>query len=1565
MKRKLISILLFMFLLPLLSIGTSAADIQGKKIIFVVDRSAEMKLYEKPEKDAANGALHYVPFTEIVPEETESGQFLSSEGDNNIYTRYVFDISEGITGAGNTNYSYRVTEEGKLTQAGWINKADICDPLSISSFHNLTNPENLNNDNRIIYDITKNSSGYTDIYFDDGILINANKDGSSSINLQIGETFQLKAYRSWQITEGTNYFIEPDFHFERVLGDSVFVDQKGIITAKKEGFSVIRITYDAINVGYLDSMDYYNATDPICVGIVAVTVGGKDDSTLKTGIELKEYDTIYFDEIVTEPSGKIIETGKTYAEYSFTPSVDSSVEVLEAPELNQAFKGRWSSEWTSYEPDSAGCYTVRLKPGKSIIKVSKGDIEKYHVVRAAGLGIHIKNQSEPGNQLAVGDIAEISFEGLYLPVPKMAAVYNPGLFSYSGTVYPCIEYTIDGVLYKGTAGQYNIRNRNTLYVEAEEEGDYLLKNGQINEGYMGSNSITHYNIPETGLIRNFSAVGIQGKYSQLPEIPLHVLSAREVPDKKKNQLRNLNITHNSTTKPFIIDGYEDIYLSIDRPGEDYDKNTLANVSPALDYSTKELVYTELVGGCYHKEVTVFCRYKIIGEDKYYIKSSDGASFDFTLDGFEPKNETQVFAELIIVPKDKGIEPDTHSFLFYYSIADKYNVAPYLRNLTPIQEPSENYEEEDGLLISDPIDYLTQEGEEKELAFGRGFLTSENNYSMLVPDSVTSIRFDTDWIRPNFYGSNEYTKAVITVDGNEDFSQELHGPGPGEENSVLTDPIPLNPEGDSIIRFTLTSTESIFQDVTNVYTIRVSKHGKIARRKVVFTCPTEDISLTIKNEAGKKMTPDETGAYNLIDGSYSYTASVAGYRTLTGEFTVVTSQEGDQIVEIPALEGPRSVAFTFATQKTELVIKNAKNKLVEPENGVYLLIGGDTYTYYASAKGYLTRKESFVVGDEENQTISIPALEEAAYIPRGSKATVTIVTDEKKLINDYAVPMNLTDSEMDLVTGKNYVEYNLGTYTALHALIYALDDDQGVDYTCRKGKLKVITDMGGTYPKGSWVCEVNGHPVADPWLYPLSPNDKVLLYYNKGYEGMTHALFTEPLYEVPEGDSVTLTLYGHPVGEGSDESVLDGATIYVNGREAGSTDSAGAFTLKDLTMAGGPYVVTAKKFNDNGENILTWNQSMIAVQSRTDGNPSSNTVRFRLIGDKKHGDSEHTSYETWIATEEIPLKDGTNTVCDIFLKAITSAGLEQSGAENGYVRMIQAPASLGGYTLSEFDNGSSSGWMYTLNGIHPQYGVLEQNVEPGDNIVFHYVDNFHIEENNYTWLEALDENPPGIIPYAVKAVADQMNSLPAASGITLKDKAAVEAARKAYNALSSEQKSKIDAATLKKLTDAEARIAQLSKAEETKKKASVVKVGQGITVGNLNYKVTSVAANNLTVKVTGMKDKNKASVTIPATITIEKGSYKVTLIDNNAFKGSKKLKTVTIGTNVNTIGKKAFASCKKLKKITIKSTVLKKVGAGSLKGIHKKAVIKVPAKKLKAYKKLFKKKGQAKTVKIKK
>ncbi|HCT91100.1 MAG TPA: cell surface protein, partial [Lachnospiraceae bacterium] len=66
-----------------------------------------------------------------------------------------------------------------------------------------------------------------------------------------------------------------------------------------------------------------------------------------------------------------------------------------------------------------------------------------------------------------------------------------------------------------------------------------------------------------------------------------------------------------------------------------------------------------------------------------------------------------------------------------------------------------------------------------------------------------------------------------------------------------------------------------------------------------------------------------------------------------------------------------------------------------------------------------------------------------------------------------------------------------------------------------------------------------------------------------------------------------------------------------------------------------------------------------------------------------------------------------------------------------------------------------------------------------------------------------------------------------------------------------------------------------------------------------------------------------------------------------------------------IGTGAFSGDKKLKSLQIRSGKLKTVGKNALKGIAAKAVLKVPAAKIKAYTKLFKGKGQKKTVKVKK
>lgn len=162
---------------------------------------------------------------------------------------------------------------------------------------------------------------------------------------------------------------------------------------------------------------------------------------------------------------------------------------------------------------------------------------------------------------------------------------------------------------------------------------------------------------------------------------------------------------------------------------------------------------------------------------------------------------------------------------------------------------------------------------------------------------------------------------------------------------------------------------------------------------------------------------------------------------------------------------------------------------------------------------------------------------------------------------------------------------------------------------------------------------------------------------------------------------------------------------------------------------------------------------------------------------------------------------------------------------------------------------------------------------------------------------------------------------------------------------------------------------INNADQSKENASkMADKGTEFSVAKQKGKfiVTSSDISNPTVSYIGTTDKKVTSITIPDSVTFNNVTYKVTGISDKAFSGNKKIKKLTIGKNVTTIGKNAFYKCKNLKTIIIKTVELKSVGKNAIKGINSKATIKVPKKQLKVYKKLFgKKTGFKKSIKIKK
>lgn len=130
-----------------------------------------------------------------------------------------------------------------------------------------------------------------------------------------------------------------------------------------------------------------------------------------------------------------------------------------------------------------------------------------------------------------------------------------------------------------------------------------------------------------------------------------------------------------------------------------------------------------------------------------------------------------------------------------------------------------------------------------------------------------------------------------------------------------------------------------------------------------------------------------------------------------------------------------------------------------------------------------------------------------------------------------------------------------------------------------------------------------------------------------------------------------------------------------------------------------------------------------------------TVNFTLMGDTDHGDNGaiHTykdgNLTTWIPKTSVTLAKGA-TAYDAFVTVLNQKGYtHNSDSRSGYIYWVE---NRSGVRLAEIGNGALSGWMYHVNRTHPDRGSNEYTINNGDNIVFHYTDDFTQEEGSEQW-----------------------------------------------------------------------------------------------------------------------------------------------------------------------------------------------------------------------------------------
>ena len=152
---------------------------------------------------------------------------------------------------------------------------------------------------------------------------------------------------------------------------------------------------------------------------------------------------------------------------------------------------------------------------------------------------------------------------------------------------------------------------------------------------------------------------------------------------------------------------------------------------------------------------------------------------------------------------------------------------------------------------------------------------------------------------------------------------------------------------------------------------------------------------------------------------------------------------------------------------------------------------------------------------------------------------------------------------------------------------------------------------------------------------------------------------------------------------------------------------------------------------------------------------------------------------WLKEKAVTLKDDA-TMYWALVDAIKGSDITQTGAENGYVSEM----SNGKTTLAEFDYGRNSGWLYKVNNQLPEVGLLQYTVKNGDKIEWYYTRDWTTDSLAGGRVNDTDKKAAASVDELLDKLLKDLGSL---DNLTADDAEAVAQIRKAYDALTDEQK----------------------------------------------------------------------------------------------------------------------------------------------------------------------------------
>lgn len=308
----------------------------------------------------------------------------------------------------------------------------------------------------------------------------------------------------------------------------------------------------------------------------------------------------------------------------------------------------------------------------------------------------------------------------------------------------------------------------------------------------------------------------------------------------------------------------------------------------------------------------------------------------------------------------------------------------------------------------------------------------------------------------------------------------------------------------------------------------------------------------------------------------------------------------------------------------------------------------------------------------------------------------------------------------------------------------------------------------------------------------------------------------------------------------------------------STGETTEVALKDVTVSGfdtnTPGTQTVKLTYQGAEARLT-----VTVKPKS----TDITVTVTILGDSKHGDNGSIhglamgGLTTWVSSTKITAKS-TNTVWDVLQPLLDEKGYTYSASDNNKYGSVYI-ASING--LGEFTNGPNSGWMYTFNGTHPNRGVSAYYLKDNAKIVLHYTDDYTYEEGgkNYGKTPGSEDAAKEVI-----ALIQKIGTV----AYTNACKSRIDAARKAYDALTDAEKAKVT--NFETLKSAEAKYEELKKAAQ---KANAEKVEKLIkAIPSPVTKASKAAIDKARKAYDALTDEEKKLVTNLEVLTKAEVAY---------------------------------------------------------------------------------------------